>query len=67
LYDVIVEHNTVKIIAVHKKADWHVGEYNTVQVVVQTEDVEVAYKGSDVKELEEGMYRLYGEEPGLLM
>jgi hypothetical protein len=61
-----VEHNTVKIIAVHKKADWHVGEYDTVHVVIQTVDVEVAYKGGDVKELEEGVYKLYGEVHGLV-
>ena len=62
MYDVIVEHNTIKIVAVHKKAHWHVGDYKAVQVVVEAVDLEVAYKASDVKELEEGMYELYGEE-----
>ena len=57
-----MEHNAVEIVAVHKKAHWHVGEYNAIQVVVEAVDLEVAYKGSDVKELEEGMYELYGEE-----
>ena len=57
-----MEHNTVQIVAVHKKAHWHVGEYDTVQVVVQTVDVEVPHEGGDVKELEEGVYKFYGEE-----
>jgi hypothetical protein len=61
-----VEHNTVKIVAIHKKAHWHVGEYDTVQVVVQTVDVEVPHEGGDVKELEEDVSKLYGEEHGLV-
>ena len=56
-----MQHNTVQIVAVHKKADWHVGEYNAVQVVIQGMDSEVTYKGSDVKELEEGVYNLDGD------
>jgi len=66
LYDVIVEHNAIKIVAIHKKAHWHVGEYNAIQVVVEAVDLEVAYKGGDVKELEEGVSKLYGEVHGLV-
>ena len=61
-----MEHNTVQVVAVHKKAHWYVGDYNAVQVVVDTVDLEVAYKGSDVKELKEGVYKLHEEEPRVI-
>ena len=61
-----MEHNTVQVVAVHKKAHWHVGAYNAVEVVVDAVDLEVAYKGRHVKELEEGVYEFHEEDPRLI-
>jgi len=62
MYEVVMDHNTVKVIAVHKKGDGYVREYKAIEIVVHRVDLKVACKGGDIHELEEGVYNLHRED-----